>query len=461
MRKEITSVVSSAFAKTAWRGGVVLASVALLLSGCAKEIEYENNVSDAPKGTLSVGTRATDSGNVSYPVNVYVFDDDGACAATAALASSSDELSIYLPIGTYSVRAVGGASPDDYELPTKDNAVYNSPVTLLQGHSHGELMTAVQAFVKVNAEDTNSLSLSMSRKMMQLCGVTMKEVPADVTAVSVSISPLYKSLLLNGEYSGDDGSFTTDLVKDADGTTWKMESSAYLLEARGKAAITVSMTIGSGTKTFSYESADELKANYKINITGTYKPGGFTVGGTVTGTDWAGTHEITFDMTDNSGGTESKNENTETALPEAPQVGTIYMGKCLVLENDTDKVAGTITSTLMTIKEKSGLTTEKSLTQEEWETLTSAAVDELAVDDIPGWRLPTEEEVLNMLTYVKANINAIKDLVTAAGGDIVRPAAYTLFRNDAGLIKMVSSIYKENDPSDKAILRAFTTETFQ
>lgn len=460
MRKKFTSVVSSVCAKTAWRGVVVLASVALLLSGCAKEIEYENNVSDAPLGTLSVGTRATDNGNVSYPVNVYVFDDDGACAATATLASSSDGLSIYLPIGNYSVRAVGGASPDDYELPTKDNAVYNSPVTLLPGHGHGELMTAAQALVKVSADETNDISLSMSRRVMQLSSVTMKDVPTDVTEVSVSISPLYKSLLLNGEYSDGDGSFTTELVKDADGTTWKMESSAYLLEASGKAAITVSMKTGSATKTFSYESTDELKANYKINITGTYKPGGFTVGGTVTGTDWAGTHEITFDMTDNSGSTESKDEKTEKALPEAPEIGTIYK-KCLVLENDTDKVAGTITTTLMTIKEKSGLTTEKSLTQEEWETLTSTGIEALAVDGISGWRLPTEEEVLQMLTYVKPNATTLLNLVTAAGGDVIRPACYFLYRNDAGLIKMTNVNYIKTDPSDKAVLRAFTTVTFE
>ena len=329
-------------------------------------------------------------------------------------------------------------------------------------------MTAAQALVKIGEDETNSLSLSMTRKVMQLCSVKMTKVPSTVTAVSVSISPLYNTLLLNGAYSGSTGSFTADLTKGTDGTTWALESGKYLLEANGKAAITVSMKTADGTKTYSYESADELEANYKINITGTYKVSGFTVSGTISGTEWAGTRDITFEMTDTQEETDSedkgdKGDSGETTTATAPEVGTIYMGKCFVVRNVTDETTGNVTTTLMTVNEKSGLTDTKDHTQAEWKNLTDAGLAELAVDGVSEWRLPTEEELKCAIEYVDANSETAYSTITGAGGaNMGVTNVYWFFKDSNGNIKQLGkqNSYNALTPDKSTRLRGFTTVTF-
>lgn len=440
-----------------------LLTAVLFLGSCSEVVPLENNESSSAQGQLSVATRGAD-GTVSYPVNVYVFGNSGSCVKTATLASADDKLSIYLPIGSYSIQAIGGASSEDYELPSADNASATSAITLRDGHSHGDLMTAAQALVKIGEDETNSLSLSMTRKVMQLCSVKMTKVPSTVTAVSVSISPLYNTLLLNGAYSGSTGSFTADLTKGTDGTTWALESDKYLLEANGKAAITVSMKTADGTKTYSYESADELKANYKINITGTYKVSGFTVSGTISGTEWAGTRDITFEMTDTQEetGSEDKGDSGETITATAPEVGTIYMGKCFVVRNVTDETTGNVTTTLMTVNEKSGLTDTKDHTQAEWKNLTDAGLAELAVDGVSEWRLPTEEELKCAIEYVDANSKANSMITGAGGANMGVTNVYWFFKDSSGNIKQLGkqNSYNALTPDKSTRLRGFTTVTF-
>lgn len=437
-----------------------LLAAVLLLGGCTEVIPLESSESGAAQGKLAVATRSAD-GTVSYPVNVYVFGNSGSCVKTATLSSADDELSIFLPVGSYSVQAVGGASSDDYVLPTVDNAASDSPITLIDGHCHGDLMTAAQAIVKVGEDETNSLSLSMTRRVMQLCSVKMTSVPSDVTAVTVSISPLYKTLLLNGTCTGTNGAFTAALSKDSDGKTWSLESGAYLLEASGKASITVSMTTAEGTKTYSYESTDELKSNYKINITGTYKVGGFTVAGTITGTEWAGTRDITFEMTDGESGDESDDKGG-TATVTAPEVGTIYMEKCFVVSNVTDETTGAVTTTLMTIEEKSSLTDTKDHTQEEWKELTDAGLAELAVDGITGWRLPTVEELKYAEVLIDENSKTYNPIIKGAGGTEMLYYLYRFCKDEEGNIKQLcgSNGYNPINPDAKTALRGFTTVTF-
>lgn len=465
MRTNTLSRVKEAFGEAVRHGfaallPAVVLSAALFMGGCAKEIELETDDNSSAKGTLAVTTRGVD-GTVSYPVNVYVFKSDGSCAATSTLSSADDNLSLYLSKGSYTVQAVGGASSDDYILPSKEEAANNSPITLRDGHSHGDLMTAAQMLAKVGEDETNELTLSMTRKVMQLCSVKINDVPSGVTAVSVSISPLYSALLLNGTCTGTNGAYTADLTKGADGTTWAMESGAYLLEANGKASITVAMTTAEGTKTYAYESTNELKANYKINIIATYKPGGFTVNGTVTGTEWAGVRDIAFNMTD-SQDSEGSDDESGTVTATAPEVGSIYKEKCYVVCNDTNKVTGTITSTLMTIAEMEKLTTENNLTQAEWKEITDAGLAKMAVEGVPSWRLPTYEELGKMIkVYDSDKREQMWSAIRNAGGTIFRYARKYLYLADDGNIMQMDYLYSPEAPDTKAYLRGFTTVTFK
>lgn len=56
---------------------------------------------------------------------------------------------------------------------------------------------------------------------MLIENVSIKNVPSNVIAVNVTISPLYENLLLNGNYEGTDGSQTIDLIKEVTETHGK------------------------------------------------------------------------------------------------------------------------------------------------------------------------------------------------------------------------------------------------
>lgn len=101
-----------------------------VFSSCEKFNEDEVVENKEANSTLIVRTRAaandgTESGTesiISYPINIYVFDESNECVAVSTLSSADDELSLKLPEGMYEVCAVAGASADSYELPTQETA---------------------------------------------------------------------------------------------------------------------------------------------------------------------------------------------------------------------------------------------------------------------------------------------------------------------------------------------------
>lgn len=127
---------------------LVLLIAVLALFSCEKFTEDEAFGGKEANSTLVIRTRvaqgdaAGTEGEVSYPVNVYVFDEADACVAVQQIASGEDELSLPLPEGTYSVYAISGADAAAYELPVKENATKDAVITLKGGHTHGDLMTA-------------------------------------------------------------------------------------------------------------------------------------------------------------------------------------------------------------------------------------------------------------------------------------------------------------------------------
>lgn len=310
---------------------------ALSLTACEKCIIEESSVADDESSKLFISTRAAAAndggdadGEISYPVNVYVFDEDGTCVATKSIESSEEPLELNVPAGDYDVYAVAGADGEDYDLPSKSDAATDATVELKEGHAHGDLMTA-NGSVNMAYGEENKITLELARKVMMLESVTIKDVPENVTAVSVSLSPLRESLLLNGDYKGTDGIYETDLQKDADGTTWKSSKEVYLLEAAGPATVKVSFTTEKEEETYSFECSDELKANHKINISGSFGANNsLKMEGVMTGATWEASVDIPLDFKNGESET-TDDSNSDTAIDEGtgeiPSVGSLYKGK--------------------------------------------------------------------------------------------------------------------------------------
>lgn len=308
------------------------------LCSCAKEVLNDKEM--LCDSHLTVLTRSDgENGNqeIATPLHFYVFNDEEQCVATRTLESSDTPISVELPQGNYDVYAIGGADENLMTLPAQDDAEKSSVIRLREGKDFGDLMTS-HAAVTLLPKGSNTLSLGMERKVCQITGVSIKGIPDAAKAVSVCISPFYESILLNGRYEGENGTCMIPLARQADNGTWTATGGIYQLPSVSKP--TISITIDNTT--YSYTCEEEMAANYKISINGTYTGqdglSDILLSGTVTGVSWSGEQTISFNFNEHGSETNNADEDdnnddyTEDGVinKPVPEVGTFYQG-CYVL----------------------------------------------------------------------------------------------------------------------------------
>ena len=374
---------------------------AVLLTACEKGLdeggEYMSPTAagQVTNSVLQVRTRSASPGEeatVAYPIAVYVFAGEE-CKAVQTIGDEGQTLNIGLTEGTYTVYAIGGASSSDYVLPTTDDATATSAIALREGHSHGDLMAA-QATATLTDGGTNTVTLGMTRKTMLIQSVVVKKVPTAATAVSVTIAPLWQALTVGGTFSGVSGSQTIALTKQSDGRTWILagESGEHVLPPRSQpASVSVNITIGGATKTYTYSCSDQLEAGYKINIDGTYTEAvGVSLSGTITGATWLGERTISFEFDESGSSTSEPSEPNEPSDPseptepssDFPAVGDTYQG-CYVLAVTVDDGGGSAELTLLSPNEQAATTAENA----------DAALAALGAVGISDWAVPTKAQM--------------------------------------------------------------------
>ena len=380
---------------------LIASALAVLgLTACEKGLDAEgeftsSTASQVTNSVLQVRTRGTspsEEATVAYPVQVYVFQGDD-CKAAQTIGDEGQTLNIPLVEGTYSVYAVAGASATDYTLPTKENATTTTALTLKEGRTLTDLMAA-QATATLVDGGTNTVTLGLQRKTMFIEDVTIKKIPTTATAVSVTIAPLWKSLNVNGTYSIAGQSTTIALTKQSDNRTWTLPTplgegpGVGLLPPNSlPASVSVNITIGGATKTYTYSCSNQLEAGYKINIDGTYTEAvGVNLTGTITGATWLGERTISFEF-DESGSSASEPNNpsdpSEPSEPSSdfPAVGDTYQG-CYVLAVSTiDETSAELT--LLSPNEQAATTTGNA----------DAALAALGAVGISDWAVPTKAQM--------------------------------------------------------------------
>ena len=367
---------------------IVSALAVLGLTACEKGLDAEgeftsSTASQVTNSVLQVTTRGGGGSNdatIAYPVQVYVFQGDD-CKAVQTIGDEGQTLNIPLVEGTYSVYAVGGASSTDYNLPTKDNATTTTALTLKEGRTLTDLMAASATATLVDG-GTNTVTLGMTRKTMLIQDVTIKKIPTAATAVSVTIAPLWQALTVSGAFANAGQSQTIALTKQADNRTWTNDATAFVLPPSSQpASISVNITIGGTTKTYTYSCSDQLEAAYKINIDGTYTEAvGVNLTGTITGATWLGERTISFEFDENGSSTSGNNDNSDNI----PSVGDTYQGCYVLAVDDADDYAEL---TLLSPTELTGIeyTTDMQAHIE-------AALATVTDGDISGWEVPTTAE---------------------------------------------------------------------
>ena len=383
----------------------LIASALALLGLTACEKTLVGDIEDVGNGQvanslLQVRTRAdgaaSDDATVAYPVTVYVFSGEE-CKAVQTIGDEGQTLNIALTEGTYTVYAIAGASSADYTLPTKSEAINSSPITLKDGRTLTDLMAATATATLVDG-GTNTVTLDMTRKTMLIQDVTIKKIPTAATAVSVTIAPLWQALTVSGAFANAGQSQTIALTKQADNRTWTLPSPfgegsgvRLLPPSSQPASVSVNITIGGTTKTYTYSTSDQLEAAYKINIDGTYTEAvGVNLTGTITGATWLGERTISFEFdengsstsgnNDNNGGGNNNNDNPNNQ-DNFPAAGDTYQG-CYVLAVSVID-ANSAELTLLSPNERSVSSDSDA----------NNALATLGVDGISDWSIPTKDQI--------------------------------------------------------------------
>ena len=395
---------------------MTIALAAAMLAACSEDVleERVSEKNEAAAGSLlQVRTRGTDDATVSYPVQVYVFQGEGSggseaeCLAVQTIGDAGQALNIPLTEGTYSVYAVGGASSSDFTLPAKDEATPSTVIALKEGSTLTDLMAASATAMLVDG-GSNTVTLGLQRKTMLIQDITISKIPSAATAVSVTIAPLWQSLTIGGTYSTEGQTTTIALTKQEDGRTWKNNAgSVFLLPPSSQpASISVNITVGGATNTYTYSTSDQLEAGYKINISGTYTEAvGVNLTGTITGATWLGVRTISFSFDENGSNASGTNGDTgngeanngqgngdpsQTITGEFPAAGDTYQG-CFVLASTTAADGLSAELTLLSPMELTGFfDTTPATMQSNIET----ALSTVTSGSISGWEVPTTAEAI-------------------------------------------------------------------
>ncbi|MBR6202034.1 MAG: FimB/Mfa2 family fimbrial subunit [Bacteroidaceae bacterium] len=379
---------------------MVLAVMALCLSACEKSSIAELEEQGQGTALLEVYTRTTNAGEeatVSYPVSVYVFSGEK-CVALQTITSAAQALNILLTEGNYTVLTIGGATSENYVLPSKSEATPDMSLVLKEGKSHGDLMMAKNLVVLKDGQ-TNSLSVTLERKVALLQSVLMENIPSSATEVTLTLSPLWTSMA-GIEYAGAEGQTTVALTKQEDGKTWSFTGEKYLLPPSG-AVMTVKVRIvkPNGTTTYTYNIDETVEAGDKLNISSTYTGSlEVTMTGTIAGDAWKSEKNISFEFNEEGGqtvenpddtpeGGNPSDENDDVVIGTIPTVGSTYQ-TCYVL-SVTEKEG---ISEVLLLSPTQQTVLAGGETQDEAREKVEAAMAGCGVSGISGWRLMTFTE---------------------------------------------------------------------
>ena len=389
MKKNINLVVS-----------IVMTVVSMtLLTSCEKEFSEVTPVN--PESSLTVTTRSESGGEeVAYPVAVYLFDANKACIDFQRIESADASVCYDLVEGVYDVYAFGGVAEGKYTLPSVKEATLESVIALQDGQEHGDLMMANSSVTTTKGE-ANTINLLMNRCVSKIASIVIKQVPDDVTAVSVTLSKTYKSMAFNGTMKDVNIEVITLEKSGTESGTWELKTPRHVLfDVAASASVKISMTTNGNAKGYTYQLTDKWKSNYQYHITATYtEKQNFHVTGTITGATWQGTEDIVFNFDE----TNTQDGGSGPTINEtAPEVGTLYKG-CYVLSRTEESNA--IKVLLLHPNQYSDVC-NGTMSQEEARNSINSKLSEIASEnEITGWHLPNEAEMETIYSIGLPTIN--------------------------------------------------------
>ena len=348
----------------------------MAFEGCSEGVMNEETMAMTPEGQLRVGTRDDDANSVKDG-RIYVMDATGSCVSVLSVSASQPQVTKGLPKGTYDLYALGGDDLSCLTLPEANAAKGSSLILEAANKTMGDLLWGHKQ-VTLARGDVKDLNIEMARKVVCITGISIGEIPAEVSAVNVSLMPMYEALTLNGDYGADIHTVNIALTKhDA---AWESTESVYCFPSNGRATITISLTTSEGQRHYSYVTeAEGLPVNTQVSINATYSEAwATTINATLSYTAWGTPKTFTFEFNEGQAG--NKRNDGETTTPIA---GQVYDGYYVVSVDATNRKA-----VVLRKKQDAGYDTKEKLET----ALNGLILKSEKLQAAGAWRLPTLAE---------------------------------------------------------------------
>ena len=372
-----------------------------LLVSCAPKL-LEEETPDNTIHPMRVYTRSEI--DLSYPLTLYAFNSESGELASLATQNSPDEdvVTLGLPQGRYLIVVLAG---------TKDCDVPEAPsmTDVISLPSSKILSTPLQmgsAAVYVTENTTVNITLYNQVAAVEL---TLSDIPAEATSVSISFSLLHDGLSFSGAYSGH-VVVTVPLAKEGD--TWSAPLFYTLPGSGSKFILSITTTTPSGTQTYGYTHNETLEANTPYSLVGSYSKG-FSVNGSITLAGWNEPKVINFlfgEGQPNSGGS-GTDEPHDFTMSEIPEAGTLWNGHIIAAVPEiTDEDVELL---LLSTTEWAGVT---SAFHGETPDMAVNIVEAYVEGDIDGWRIPTRDEARLMRNVLgESSLQETNEMFTTHG----------------------------------------------
>lgn len=283
--------------------GVLLAlgvCAVMNLSSCKEDVMDEgfsgNPMNEGAQLTLTTRGDGDPEESVIKESRSYFFNEANKCVQILTTNEDDNSFTVRLGAGTYTVLSVGGNDLSRFNLPIQSGAADNSVITLKDGQEMGDLLMKRSTVTIVKGQDVSE-TITLERKVIQISDIEIKEVPDDVTGVSVTLSDFYGAVYLDGTFPNSPTTdYTVALTEQEDGTTWKATPDKLAFPSAGTPSIMVELTKADGTDIYSYSLAEELTCNKHYSFSGTYKNSLGKLTATITAQEWGENKSSSFDF---------------------------------------------------------------------------------------------------------------------------------------------------------------------
>ena len=346
------------------------------LFACQQVPEDDSWASEGESQSLQVKVRSAENVEISYPLFLYAFDKDGKLAASQNIEKEEDDMALTLGNGDFRLVAIAGTS-GAYLLP--ESPTIDDVITIDGTEGAGTPLMVGRADIDISRSSGTTAEITMSYVVAEL-NVKLVNVPADVSTVQLSISPLYSSLSMGGEYGGDVQKVKVNCTLGEDGV-WSAQPTYIFPGSAAETTFSIYFKKTDGTEvTYGYTYKGAPEANHPFNITGSYAEG-VIVGGSFEISGWEEAIDVEFTFGANAvpGVDEEEPEEPEIDLTNVPEIGTIWNDAIVADIGEADETGVDLLL----------------LSLDEWDATTSQVSDVIegySVNGMSDWRLPTHEE---------------------------------------------------------------------